>query len=91
MPPTYSPLRYAVLANKDGHVKIRANIAGEVELRAQIGETIRPRQILAVVEGDCEIESLSVRRTSVIVEHLVSCGSEVEAQTPLMVVQELQE
>ena len=80
-----------MLANRDGLVKIRANIAGEVELRAQVGQTIAPRQILAVVEGDNEIESLSVRKTSVVMEHLVECGSEVAAQTALMHVRELPE
>ena len=80
-----------MLSSRDGHVKIRANIAGEVELRAQIGQTIVPRQILAVVEGDSEIESLSVRRASVVVSHEVECGSEVPAQTVLMIVQELEE
>ena len=80
-----------MLAKRDGTVTIRANIAGEVELRATVGDTIIPRQILAIVEGDHEIESLSVRRASVVIEQLVTCGSEVEAQAPLMVVQELKD
>jgi hypothetical protein len=80
-----------LLANKDGHVRIRANIGGEVELRAKVGETIRPRQILAVIEGESEIESLSVRRISVVMEHLVECGSEVTAHTSLMVVREIED
>jgi hypothetical protein len=43
------------------------------------------------VEGDSEIESLSVRRPSVVVSLDIECGSEVPAQTVLMVVRELQE
>jgi hypothetical protein len=80
-----------MLSSRDGLVKIRANVAGEVELRAKVGQIVVPRQILAVVEGDSEIESLSVRRPSVVVSLDIECGSEVPAQTVLMVVRELQE
>ena len=50
--------------------------------RATVGDTIIP-PLLAIVEGDHEIESLSVRAgASVVIEQLVTCGSDVEAQAP---------
>jgi len=80
-----------MLPDRDGRVTIRANMEGEVEIRARAGQTIVPRQILAVVEGDCEIESLSVRRTSRVVQVMVADGAEVPKGTALMVVQEIPE
>ena len=78
-----------MLPNRDGQVRIRANVAGEVEIRASVGALIVSGQILAIVEGDQEIESLSVRKTSKVLEILIEDGSEVPAGTTLMVVQEI--
>ncbi len=80
-----------MLPDKDGCVRVRANIGGEVEIKATVGQLFYSGQALAVVEGDHEIESLSVRRVSKVVEILVEDGTEVEAGTLLMVVQEIEE
>ena len=74
-----------------GRVRIRANIAGEVEIRADVGQLIYSGQLLAVVEGDDEIESLSVRKPSRVEEIKVETGTEVDAGTLLMVVAEVSE
>ena len=78
-----------MLPGRDGQVRVRANVAGEVEIRATVGQIIAVGQILAVVEGDKEIESLSVRKTSEVLEVLIADGSEVPAGTALMVVREI--
>ncbi|MFT5680998.1 MAG: biotin carboxyl carrier protein [Myxococcota bacterium] len=80
-----------MLPDRQGLVRVRANIDGEVEVRARIGETIVPRQLMAVVEGDEQIESLSVRKTSIVESILVKNGTEVTAGTALMVVREVGE
>ena len=80
-----------MLPDKDGYIRIRANVAGEVDIRAKIGQLAYAGQILAVVEGDLEIESLSIRRPSKVVEVLVDDCSEVPSGTVLMVVRELTE
>jgi len=78
-----------MLPDREGMVRVRANIDGEVEIRARVGQTIVPRQIMVVVEGDEQIESLSVRKTSVVEAILVEDGVEVSSGTALMVVREL--
>ena len=80
-----------MLPNKEGHVRVRSNIAGEVEIKATVGQLFYSGQALAVVEGDREIESLSVRKVSRVVEIFVEDGTEVDAGTTLMVVQEIEE
>ena len=80
-----------MLPSRDGQVRVRANVAGEVEIRAAVGQIIPFGQILAVVEGDQEIESLSVRKLSEVLEVLVEDGVEVPAGTTLMVVRELED
>ena len=75
-----------------GNVRIRANIAGEVEIRAEVGQLIYSGQLLlAVVEGDEEIESLSVRKPSRVEAIKVETGTEVESGTLLMIVAEIPE
>lgn len=78
-----------MLPDREGMVRVRANLDGEVEIRARVGQTIVPRQIMVVVEGDEQIESLSVRKTSVVEAILVDDGVEVSSGTALMVVREL--
>lgn len=80
-----------MLPDSMGRVRIRANIAGEVEIRAEVGQSIYSGQILAVVEGDEEIESLSVRKPSRVEEIKVQTGTEVDAGTVLMIVSEISE
>jgi len=80
-----------MLAGSDGQVRVRANVDGEVEIRSAVGDLVVSGNIIAVVEGDQEIESLSVRKTSEVVEILVEDGTEVEAGTALMVVREVNE
>ena len=80
-----------MLPNRHGHVKISANMDGEVEIRAQVGQVVAPGQILAVVEGDVQIESLSVRNTSEVIEILVDSGAEVPKGTNLMIVREVEQ
>lgn len=80
-----------MLAGSDGQVRVRANVDGAVEIRSAVGDLVVSGNIIAVVEGDQEIESLSVRKTSEVVEILVADGTEVEAGTALMVVREISE
>ncbi len=79
-----------MLADREGHVKVRANIAGEVEIRVSVGDTVVRTQAIAVVEGDHEIESLSVRKTSTVVDIHVATGEEVAEGAVLMTVLEMQ-
>lgn len=78
-----------MLPDRDGRVRVRSNLAGEVEIRAAVGQVIAVGQALAVVEGDNELESLSVRKLSEVLEIRVQDGAEVPAGTTLMVVREL--
>ena len=78
-----------MLPDREGQVRVRANVAGEVEIRASVGERIVFGQILAIVEGDQEIESLSVRKTSEVLEILIEDGAERPAGTTLMVLREI--
>jgi biotin carboxyl carrier protein len=80
-----------MLPDKDGCIRIRANVGGEVDIRAEVGQLAYAGQILAIVEGDLEIESLAVRRPSKVEEILVDDGAEVPSGTVLMVVRELKE
>ena len=64
-----------MLPDSMGRVRIRANIAGEVEIRAEVGQLIYSGKILAVVEGDEGIESLSVRNPSRVEEIKVETGT----------------
>ena len=80
-----------MLPDKDGRIRIRANVDGEVDIRAEVGQLAYAGQILAVIEGDLEIESLSIRRPSKVEEVLVEGGTEVASGTVLMVVCELAE
>lgn len=80
-----------MLPDSMGNVRIRANIAGEVEIRAEVGQLIYSGQLLAVVEGDEEIESLSVRKPSRVESIKVETGTEVESGTLLMIVAEIPE
>ena len=80
-----------MLPDREGFVRIRANVAGEVEIRATVGQRVYSGQILAIVEGEYEIESLSVRTPSKVDEILVECGSEVAVGTTLIVVREVQD
>ena len=79
-----------MLPDREGRVRIRSNLSGEVEVRVEVGQTIYSGQILAVVEGDREIESLSVRKPSVVEEIVVETGTEVDAGTLLLTVQEIE-
>jgi len=80
-----------MLADRVGRVRIRSNLSGEVEIRVKVGDTIYSGQMIAVVESDNELESLSVRKPSVIEEIFVQTGTEVDAGTLLMSVRELEE
>ena len=79
-----------MLPDREGRVRIRSNLSGEVEVRVEVGQTIYSGQILAVVEGDKEIESLSVPKPSVAEEIVVETGTEVDAGTLLLTVQEIE-
>ena len=78
-----------MLPDQDGCLRVNANVAGEVEIRGSVGQVAYAGQILAIVEGDHEIESLSLRTPSKIEEILVESGTEVPAGTTLMLVREL--
>jgi len=80
-----------MLADRDGCVRIRANLSGEVEICVEVGQSVYSGQQLAVVEGDKEIESLSVRNPSVVEQIVVECGSEVEANATLLIVREIED
>jgi biotin carboxyl carrier protein len=78
-----------MLPDAMGRVRIRANLSGEVEIRASVGQVVYSGQLLAIVEGDQEIESLSVRKPSRVEEIQVTTGTEVEAGALLMIVVEV--
>ena len=79
-----------MLADRDGHVKVRANVAGEVEIRVNVGDVVVRTQAIAVVEGDHEIEALSVRKAATVVDIHVASGDEVEEGAVLMTVLEIE-
>ena len=80
-----------MLPDSMGRVRIRANIAGEVEIRAEVGQLIYSGQLLAIVEGDDEIVSLSVRKPSRVEAIKVESGTEVDAGALLILVAEIPE
>ena len=80
-----------MLAGRDGQVRIQCTLAGWVELRTQVGDRVASGQLLAIVEGEKQLESLSVRAPSEVVEICVADGDEVPAGTTLIKVVELAE
>jgi biotin carboxyl carrier protein len=80
-----------MLAGRDGLISIRCTLGGWVELRTKVGDRVAGGQLLAIVEGAKELESLSVRAPSEVVEICVEDGAEVPAGTTLIKVVELKE
>lgn len=80
-----------MFADKVGQVRVRSNFAGAVELLVRVGEQVERGQGLVVVEGDRELERLSARQRSRVVEVCVADGAEVEAAALLLVLLELPE
>ncbi len=80
-----------MLAGRDGQIQLRCTLAGWVELRTKVGDRVATGQLLAIVEGEKQLESLSVRAPSEVVEICVDDGAEVPAGTTLMKVVELED
>ena len=75
----------------EGYLRVNANVAGEVEIRVRAGQAVYGGQVLAVVEGDSQLESLASRSDAEVVEIVVETGSEVEAGTLLMTLRPAEE
>jgi biotin carboxyl carrier protein len=80
-----------MIPNRSGEVRVVSSFDGEVEIRVRVGQKVATGQLLAVVEGDAEIESFSVRNPSIVQEVLVVSGEEAPKGTPLLVLKELSE
>jgi biotin carboxyl carrier protein len=70
----------------EGHLRVVANVEGEVEIRVRPGQMVYGGQILAIVEGDKQLESHASRSDAEIVEILVATGAEVPRGTLLMTI-----
>lgn len=77
-----------MLPDRKRQVRVRANAAGDVELRVKPGDRVERGTALVVVEGDDQIETLSARADAVVLSVHVEDGAEVEAATLLVVLQE---
>ena len=75
----------------EGHVPVNANVEGEVEIRVRVGQQVYGGQVLAVVEGDSQLESLASRSDAEVVEILVTTGTEVSNGTLLMTLRPVDE
>ena len=75
----------------EGHLRVVANVEGEVEVRVRPGQKVYGGQVLAVVEGDKQLESLASRSDAEVVEVLVSTGDEVTRGTLLLTVRKIDE
>ena len=75
----------------EGHLRIVANVEGEVEIRVRPGQMVYGGQVLAVVEGDKELEPHASRSDAEIVEILVATGAEVPRGTLLMTIRPVDE
>ncbi len=76
---------------EEGHLRVVANVEGEVEVRVRPGQQVYGGQVLAVVEGDKQLESLASRSDAEVVEVLVSTGDEVTRGTLLLTVRKIDE
>ena len=77
-----------MLPDRKNQVRVRANFAGEVELKVKPGDRVDVGTSLVVVEGDTEIETLSARRAGEVVSVHAATGDEVDAFALLVVLQE---
>lgn len=77
-----------MLPDRKRQVRVRANFAGDVELRVQPGDRVQRGTALVVVEGDDQIETLSARADAVVVSVHVEDEAEVAAAALLVVLQE---
>ena len=75
----------------EGHLRVVANVEGEVEIRVRPGQMVYGGQMLAVVEGDSQLESHASRADAEIVEILVATGAEVPRGTLLMTIRTVDE
>lgn len=78
-----------MIPDRNRQVRVRANIAGDVELRVREGDQVLARQNLAVVEGDVQVESLNARSDATVVEIKVAQGATVAQGALLMILQEV--
>jgi biotin carboxyl carrier protein len=79
-----------MFVGRDGQISIRCTLAGWVELRTKVGDRVAAGQLVAIVEGEKQLESLSVAASSEVVELCVEDGAEIPAGTTLMKVVELE-
>ncbi len=80
-----------MLPDRTGRIRVRANIDGEVEVRVAAGDIVAPRQLLAVIEGEEQLESLSVGRAAQVESVLVASGTQISRNTTVMTVRYLEE
>ncbi|MCB9778570.1 MAG: hypothetical protein H6742_08420 [Alphaproteobacteria bacterium] len=80
-----------MLPDKEGRVRVRASFAGWVEFRVQPGDVLLRGGAIAVVEGDVEMETLCARSASRVLSLEVDDDSEVDKDTVIAVIQEMDE
>lgn len=80
-----------MIADAEGRLKVRAGLDGEVELRVMIGDRVGRRVLMAVVEGDHELEQLGAKHPSVVEQILVADGEEVKQGQVVLIVREVEE
>lgn len=77
-----------MLPDRKKQVRVRANFAGDVELKVQPGDRVERGTALVVVEGEDQIETLSSRGDATVISVEVADGAEVPAAALLVVLQE---
>jgi acetyl/propionyl-CoA carboxylase alpha subunit len=77
-----------MLPDRKRQVRVRANFAGDVELRVKPGDRVERGTALVVVEGEEQIETLSARGDAVVLSVHVEDEDEVAAAALLVVLQE---
>lgn len=76
-----------MIPDRNRQVRVRANIAGDVELRVQVGDAVLARQNLAVVEGENQVESLNAKTDATVLEIKVPDGATVTQGQLILVLQ----
>ena len=77
-----------MLPDRKRQVRVRANFAGDIELRVQPGDRVRRGTALVIIEGEDQIETLSARADAVVVSVHAEDEAAVPAAALLVVLQE---
>jgi pyruvate carboxylase len=78
-----------MIADRKNQVRVRANIAGYVEVLVRPGQIVHRGQCVIEVEGDGTIERLAALKRSTVLEVKVASDDQVEAGHLCVVLQEL--